>query len=222
VALCESRARGTQASLPRGGNAAHMPVDVGAAVRAAAVAAAFGAVGAAVYQLQLLLPRVVPNQAESAAAFAGTVVAHRLARTTLVSDDGRRVAIGTGTEPAAIVLGYTRCADRCPATLAALNRALEATPRGARVRALFLTTDPAHDTPAVLHRYLATWHHVVGGAIAAPEVIRRVQFELGAGSGARDDHDTRVFVVGASGDVVAQLPPETSVAQLRAALAMRR
>jgi protein SCO1 len=199
-----------------------MPVDVSAAVRAAAVAAAFGAVGVTVYQLQLLLPRVLPHAAESAAAFDGTVVAHRLARTTLVSDDGRRVAIGTGTEPAVIVLGYTRCADRCPTTLAALSRALEATPRGARTRALFLTTDPEHDTPAVLHRYLATWHHIVGGATAAPEAIRRVQFELGAGTGARDDHDTRVFVVDASGDVIAQLPPESSVAELRAALAMRR
>lgn len=199
-----------------------MAVQVKAGLRAAAVAAAFGAAGATLYQVQLLLPRFVANGAQSAAAFDGTIVAHRLARTTLVSDEGRTIAIGAGTQPAVIVLGYTRCADRCPTTLAALSRAVEATPRSRRIRALFVTTDSQHDTPAVLRRYLSAWHHAVRGLTAAPDVVRTVQSELGAGTGVRDDHDTRVFVVDASGEVVAELPPESSAAELRAVLAAGR
>jgi protein SCO1 len=199
-----------------------MPVQVKAAVRAAAVAAAFGAAGATVYEVQLLLPRLVPYETQSAGAFDGAISVHRLARTALVSEDGRRIAIGAGTQPAVIVLGYTRCTDRCPTTLAALSRAVENTPRAQRIRALFLTTDPHHDTPAVLHRYLSAWRHAVGGVTAQPETVRKVLAQLGAGAGARDDHDTRIFVVDANGDVVAQLPPESSVAEFRAALAMPR
>jgi len=198
-----------------------MPVDVKATVRAAAAAAAFGAAGATVYEVQVLLPRLVPYETQSVVAFDGTMTAHRLARTTLVSDNGRQIAIGAGTQPAVIVLGYTRCADRCPTTLAALSRAVEMTPRTRGIRALFLTTDPQHDTPSVLHRYLSAWRHAVGGLTAAPEVVRKVQWQLGAGTGARDDHDTRIFVLDQNGDVIAQLPAADSAADLRAALGGR-
>jgi cytochrome oxidase Cu insertion factor (SCO1/SenC/PrrC family) len=200
-----------------------MPVDVKGRLRAATVAALFGAIGAVAYEAQLLLPRTLPNGARAVtpaswSSFGGTIVAHRLERTVLASDDGRAVAIGAGTAPAVLVLGYTRCTDRCPLTLAALSRALGETPRARRLRAFFLTTDPAHDTPAVLRRYLGAWDHAVTGVTAAPGVVRDVEARVGAGSGAREDHDTRLFLIAASGDVVAELPAESSVAELRAAL----
>ena len=208
-------------------NAAVMPVDLKGRLRAAALAALFGAAGAIVYEVQLLLPRAVRDGAQAVSSsswssFGGTIVARRLERTVLESDDGRAVAIGAGTAPTVLVLGYTRCADRCPLTLAALSRALRETPRARRVRALFLTTDPAHDTPAGLRRYLGAWDHAVTGVTAAPGVVRDVEARVGAGSGAREDHDTRLFLIGASGDVLAELPAESSVAELRAALPVAR
>ncbi len=207
-----------------------MPVDVKGRLRAATAAALFGAVGAIAYETQRLLPRALANGAHavtssswsSSSSFDGTVTARRLERTVLESDEGRAVEIGAGTAPAVLVLGYTRCADRCPLTLAALSRALRETPRARRVRAFFLTTDPAHDTPAVLRRYLGAWDHAVTGVTAAPGVVRDVEARVGAGSGAREDHDTRLFVIGADGDVLAELPAESSVAELRDALAAGR
>jgi cytochrome oxidase Cu insertion factor (SCO1/SenC/PrrC family) len=210
-----------------GATRAVMPVDVQGRLRAAALAALFGAAGAVVYEVQLLLPRALRDgarvgTASSWSAFGGTIAARRLERTVLESDDGRAVAIGAGTAPAVLVLGYTRCADRCPLTLAALSRALRETPRARRVRAFFLTTDPVHDTPAVLRRYLGAWDHAVTGVTAAPGVVRDVEARVGAGSGTREDHDTRLFVIGASGDVLAELPAESSVAELRVALPAAR
>jgi protein SCO1/2 len=202
-----------------------MPVDVKGRLRAATVAALFGAAGAVLYEVQLLLPRALSRDAQlvmSSSSFDGTVTARRLERTVLESDDGRAVAIGDGTAPAVLVLGYTRCPDQCPLTLAALSRALAETPRAHRVRALFLTTDPAYDTPPALRRYLATWNHAVTGVTAPPGVVRDVEVRLGAGPGAREDHDTRLFLIGASGDVLAELPAESSVDALRAALSAGR
>jgi cytochrome oxidase Cu insertion factor (SCO1/SenC/PrrC family) len=198
-----------------------MRVDVKAVLRAALRAALFGAAGATAYELQLLLPRDLPH-ATAAASFDGTVTARHLPRVTLRSDERTPVAIGEGTPPAVLVLGYTRCTDRCPLTLAALTRALEQAPRAHRIRALFVTTDPERDTPDVLHRYLGAWHHAVLGASATPAVVRDLEARLGASAGAREDHDTRLFVIDADGDVTAELPPESSVTELRTALSLRR
>lgn len=196
-----------------------MAVEVRRVVRGAVVAALFGAAGASVYVVQLLLPRLAPYASGApAVSFDGTFAAHRLARTTVLSDERRVVVIGAGSAPAVLVLGYTRCTDECPVTIAALSRALAMEDPVRRVRAYFLTTDPEHDSPAVLRRYLAAWGHRVVGVTAAPGVVRGVEAQLGAGTGARERHDARVFLVDGAGDVVGELEPPLSAAELRAAL----
>jgi protein SCO1/2 len=54
-----------------------------------------------------------------------------------------------------LYFGYTNCGDVCPATLARLASALATLgPDTARIKVLFVSVDPARDTPAVLTRYL--------------------------------------------------------------------
>jgi protein SCO1 len=56
----------------------------------------------------------------------------------------------------AIYFGYTRCTDTCLTTMAHLASARRAMgSAGARTRVIFVTIDPAHDTPGVLKEYLA-------------------------------------------------------------------
>ena len=56
----------------------------------------------------------------------------------------------------AVYFGYTFCPDVCPTTLAALGQAVgELGPRAARFQVVFITVDPARDTPAALATYLA-------------------------------------------------------------------
>ncbi len=57
-----------------------------------------------------------------------------------------------------LYFGYTRCADSCPTTLANLVRARdELGGRSALVRNVFVTIDPAHDTPDRLRSYAAAF-----------------------------------------------------------------
>ena len=54
-----------------------------------------------------------------------------------------------------LYFGYTHCPDACPTTLATLAQSLrELGPAAARTRVLFVSVDPARDTPEVLKRYV--------------------------------------------------------------------
>lgn len=61
----------------------------------------------------------------------------------------------------AVVLffGFTQCPDVCPTTLSAMRDALGLLGQDAsRVQVLFVTLDPARDTPQVLAQYLPIFH----------------------------------------------------------------
>lgn len=56
-----------------------------------------------------------------------------------------------------IYFGYTYCPDICPTALIDLGRMLDLLgPLAARVQPIFITIDPARDTPDVLKRYVAS------------------------------------------------------------------
>jgi protein SCO1 len=55
-----------------------------------------------------------------------------------------------------LTFGFTHCVDTCPATVAKLAALGHLVPRGARdVEVAFVTIDPARDTAAALHRFVA-------------------------------------------------------------------
>lgn len=61
----------------------------------------------------------------------------------------------------AVVLffGYTQCPDVCPTTLANMRDAMKLLGEDAkRVQVLFVTVDPARDTPALLAQYVPAFH----------------------------------------------------------------
>jgi len=61
----------------------------------------------------------------------------------------------------AVVLffGYTQCPDVCPTTLATMREAMTLLGEDAkRVQVLFVTIDPARDTPALLAQYVPAFH----------------------------------------------------------------
>ncbi len=90
-------------------------------------------------------------------AWRGVVIepAREIPAFTFTASDGR--TISTAPEdgrPTLVFFGYTHCPDVCPMTLADWARVKTALgAQGDRVRWLFVTVDPARDTPAVAEGY---------------------------------------------------------------------
>ena len=65
-------------------------------------------------------------------------------------------AARTAGQPTLLFFGYANCPDVCPTTMADVAIALRSTPAdvAARTQVVFVTTDPARDTPEVLGAYL--------------------------------------------------------------------
>jgi protein SCO1/2 len=78
---------------------------------------------------------------------------------TLTGDDGKPVAAGTLKGRASLVyFGYTHCPDVCPETMGRLMQVIDKLgPDAQKVRILFVSVDPARDTPKALHDYVGAF-----------------------------------------------------------------
>jgi protein SCO1 len=77
-----------------------------------------------------------------------------------------------------LFFGYTNCPDECPMHMANIGVALKKLPPGLadRVQLVFVTTDPARDTPVQLRRWLDNFdRYFVGltGTAAALEAVQK-------------------------------------------------
>ena len=94
---------------------------------------------------------------------------------TMEDADGRPVTEASlAGHPTLVFFGYTHCPDVCPTTLDSISRALGAMGPAAKARALFVTLDPARDTPAVLKDYLSNFDPRIGGLTGTQEEVDRM------------------------------------------------
>ncbi|WP_045876011.1 SCO family protein [Pseudofrankia sp. DC12] len=123
-----------------------------------------------------------------------------------------------------LYFGYTHCPDVCPTTMADLAAALGALDPAVRgqVRVVFVSTDPARDTPAVLASWL---HHFDPGfgfyGLTGPfPEIQATARTLGVGvppPTARADgamtqnHGADVLAFGRDGGLALRYPPGTQI-----------
>ncbi len=78
-----------------------------------------------------------------------------------------------------VYFGYSFCPDICPVDLQKLMRGLSQfektdAARGAKVAPLFITVDPARDTPEALKPFVARYHPRLLGLTGTPEQIAAV------------------------------------------------
>lgn len=81
-----------------------------------------------------------------------------------------------------VFLGFTHCPDVCPTTLTELassQKAWETLPESRRPRVLFVSVDPARDTPAKTGEYAAYFHPATLAATAPEPALG--QFAAGLG-----------------------------------------
>lgn len=80
-----------------------------------------------------------------------------------------------------VFFGYTYCPDICPAHMANLGSVLRTLPLSVttRVRLVFITTDPARDTPERLREWLGNFHTDFIGLTGSLEEVNRIQQSMG-------------------------------------------
>jgi protein SCO1/2 len=151
---------------------------------------------------------------------------------SLVNQDGKPITQANFLgKPTAYFFGYTNCPDACPTTLTDMTDRLKALgPDGDRFNVVFITVDPARDTPQLLKTYLQSFDPRITAATGTPEqiadVIKKFRVyakKVGDGDNYTFDHSTAVYLMDAKGNLVTlidyQEPRDDALAKMRRALA---
>ena len=142
---------------------------------------------------------------------------------TLVDQDGRTVGDRDFAGRYRIMyFGYTFCPDVCPTDAAAIGKAVAELDRddpdlARRIVPIFVTVDPARDTPKVLKGFTAAFHPRMVGLTGTPAQIAAVSKAFGvfAGKGAMQpgggylvNHSRTTYLMDPDGKPLALLPTE--------------
>ncbi|GAB3623222.1 SCO family protein [Mariniluteicoccus endophyticus] len=146
---------------------------------------------------------------------------------TLVDTAGQRYNLRTSpSRPVTLVFfGYTHCPDVCIAQLSDVASALTKVPDPERadIQVVFVSTDPARDTPTVVRDYLARFDPSFLGLTGEPADIRRAAEGLGVsiehatplpGGGYEVGHGAQVIGVGRGARAFVVWTPGTSINDL--------
>ena len=151
----------------------------------------------------------------------------------LVDQDGRSVdqTLLDG-KWSLVFFGFTYCPDYCPTTLGVLDATKQALgDRADDVQIVFITVDPARDTPQALKDYLSSdgFPEGVIGLTGSPEQIRAaadayraVYQQVGEGEAYTMNHSLTVYLMGPDGKFRSalghDLGPERSAALITQAM----
>ncbi len=137
---------------------------------------------------------------------------------TLTRADG--TAFHLSEERGSVVLlffGYTACPDICPTTLAELRLALEALKpaEASRVKVLFVTVDPARDTPEHVQEYVNHFNTEFIGLSGSEEELSPIWQDYGvyreivngeSAAGYLVNHTARVTLIDQNGSMRVSFP----------------
>jgi protein SCO1 len=155
------------------------------------------------YRVLLLQASLLFAQSGVSSKYRGGVVTPPLPKPAFVLTDtsGSPYDFRNRTDGAVTLLffGYTSCPDQCPMHMASLGAALHKLPAAlaAQIKLVFVTTDPARDTPAVLRRWLDYFDKSSVGLTGTQTALAAVQRAAGipparkipeAGGGYSVDH----------------------------------
>ena len=153
---------------------------------------------------------------------------------TLTDQAGRTVRESSFAGKYRIVyFGYTFCPDVCPVDVRNIGAGLKAfesrnTALAGAVVPIFITVDPARDTPPVLSQFVSAFHPRMVGLTGSEAAIARVAkdyaiyFHKGAmtsGGGYMVDHSRQAYLMDREGKPIALLPAEAGPEAVAAELA---
>jgi protein SCO1/2 len=122
-----------------------------------------------------------------------------------------------------VFFGFTNCPDICPIELQTMSDALDLLGAdAAKVTPIFITVDPARDTPDLLRDYVANFHPRLVALTGSAETIGtvaksyRVFYAKATGGNAPSDpaayimdHTAIVYLMGPDGEYLAHFSPGT-------------
>ena len=130
-----------------------------------------------------------------------------------------------------IYFGYTFCPAICPTGLQAMAEAVDGLGEaGAKVQPLFVTIDPARDTPEALKEYVGHFHpRMIGLTGSEPEIARtarsfrvhRRKVVLADAEGPEDylvDHGSMTYLMAPDGSWLTLFPHNTDPEKMTAAI----
>ena len=128
-----------------------------------------------------------------------------------------------------LYFGYTSCPDVCPTSLAKIKMALGGlTPEeAAQVQAIFVSVDPARDTPEALGRYVTLFQDDFIGATGTREEIDLITSAFGvkyklhepeANGSYSVDHTSFTILIDRNGYNILKFPHETTSTEMSADL----
>ena len=116
-----------------------------------------------------------------------------------------------------IYFGYTFCPDICPTNLALMAQAFNAMSAKelTQVQGVFISVDPARDTPDLLAAYTDHFHPSIVGMTGAPDQVAGIAARYGAAyhkvegeseGGYLVDHSSNTYVIAPDGSLYETLP----------------
>jgi protein SCO1/2 len=130
-----------------------------------------------------------------------------------------------------VYFGYTSCPDVCPTTLTVMADAMARLgPAARKIVPVFITVDPARDTPAAMKTYLAAFGPEFVGLTGSDKAIARVAREYHVyyrnvpmpGGGYSVDHSSTIYLMDPDGKFIAHFDetvgPQKLAARLRSYL----
>jgi protein SCO1/2 len=153
---------------------------------------------------------------------------------TLTDQNGRQISDTAFAGKYRIVyFGYTFCPDVCPTSLQHLMKGLklftaDAPGLAEKIQPIFITVDPARDTPAVMQQYVAAFDPrligLTGSEAQIAEVAKRygVFYQRAENAGSSDylmDHMSQAILFDPDGKPLALLPQEQDGPAIAAELA---
>ena len=133
----------------------------------------------------------------------------------------------------AVFFGYTNCPDTCPATLQALNAAGQQLGSArARFQVVFISVDPARDTPRQMKLYASSQGYPAGGLVGLTGTPTQVQraadayhafyAKAGGGPDYAVQHSAAIYLMDPRGRFVKPLSetdtPASLAGQIKAAM----
>jgi cytochrome oxidase Cu insertion factor (SCO1/SenC/PrrC family) len=140
---------------------------------------------------------------------------------TLINPQGKPVSLADFRGKLVLLyFGYTACPDVCPTDLLAIAQTLTSLGKaGTAVQPLFVTLDPARDTPEVLRAYAAAFHPRLIALTGSEADIRRVataykvfyeKVRVERSDLYLIDHSAFTFLLGRDGKFLMFFPPGTT------------